>query len=376
MEVNPVQLTQTKIYATLPLIAGVFKVRGGISEYKPGRWRVRIYFKGERFEWYSDFNQNPLFHPQLAQRVLEHINSLIDQKKFDPDHYHRNSPYQFHLAMETYLQSAKFSPEWDYRKRRIAEKFLIPHFLKADIREIRKIDIDNFLLEVQKKPYKGSTVKNIIGVLKAFFHFHRESIPMMPSFPQVKTQQPVIRWLTPKQQDEVFFYIPERDRSIFTFMRYSACRPNEARGLLRENVFLKEEQPCLVLSTTLGTKGDLRDHTKTHHAKVLPIVPEITNCLKPRELGRFVFTHRGRPYSYNLLFKIWKRANQQAAEEKGTPLIPMYSGLKHSLGVQRLNQGFSLSEVGGLMGHQNSKTTRRYAEYLTESLAKVMSGKK
>jgi hypothetical protein len=66
MTVEEMNLTQSEFYTTLPPIAGVFKVRGGISEYKPGRWRVRIYFKGERFEWYSDFNQNPLFHPQLA----------------------------------------------------------------------------------------------------------------------------------------------------------------------------------------------------------------------------------------------------------------------------------------------------------------------
>jgi integrase len=356
--------------------AGVFKVRGGISEYKPGRWRVRIYYKGERFEWYSYFDGTPLAHPQYAQRVLEHINSLIDQKKFDSEHYRKDSPYQFNRAMETYLESAKFSTEWDYRKRRIAEKFLIPHFLKTDIREIRKIDIDNFLLEIQKKPYKGSTVKNIIGILKAFFNFHKQSIPLMPVFPKVKCQQPVIRWLTLKQQDEVFSFIPERDRSIFTFMRYSACRSNEARGLLRENVFLKEEKPYVVLSTTLGAGGDLRDHTKTYLAGILPIIPEIRDCLKPRELGRFVFTRRGRPYSYKLLFKIWQRANRQAHEQFGTPIIPMYSGLKHSLGVQRLNEGFSLSEIQGLMRHRDSRTTRRYAEYLMESLAKVMSGKR
>ena len=369
-------LTEELEICRVPPTAGVFQVRGGIKEYKPGRWRVRIYFKGERFEWYSYFDGTPLLHSQLAQRVLEHINSLIDQKKFDPEHYRKDSPYQFDRAMDTYLESERFTPETDYRKRRIAERFLIPHFLKADIREIRKIDIDNFLLEFQKQSYKGSTIKNILGTLKAFFNFHKQSIPLMPVFPKVKYQQPVIRWLTSKQQDEVFSFIPECDRPIFTFMRYTACRPNEARGLLRENIFPKEEQPYLVLSTTLGAGGDLRDHTKTHLARILPIIPEIRDCLKPKELGRFVFTRRGRPYSYKLLFKIWQRANRKAAEKFGTPIVPMYSGLKHSLGVQRLNEGFSLSEIQGLMGHQNSKTTRRYAEYLTESLAKVMSGKR
>ena len=54
----------------------------------------------------------------------------------------------------------------------------------------------------------------------------------------------------------------------------------------------------------------------------------------------------------------------------------MYSGLKHSFGCQRLNAGFSLNQIETVMGHTNTKTTERYAKYLTDKLSSVMKRKK
>jgi integrase len=194
----------------------------------------------------------------------------------------------------------------------------------------------------------------------------------MPSFPSISYQDPPIRWLTFEQQDKIFEFIPQRHLPIFTFMRYTGCRPNEAMGLLRENVFLKANPPYLVLATVYGKFG-LKPNTKTRIAKPLPIIPEIEWILKPKEVGRFVFTSKGNPYTQKTLRYTWEKANKKAHEKYGIPIINLYNGLKHFFGCQRLNAGFSLEAIKSIMGHTSGKTTERYAKYALEKLASVMS---
>ena len=40
------------------------------------------------------------------------------------------------------------------------------------------------------------------------------------------------------------------------------------------------------------------------------------------------------------------------------------------------NEGFSIGEVKKLLGHTDVRTTEKYADFLTENLSNVMSGKK
>jgi len=111
----------------------------------------------------------------------------------------------------------------------------------------------------------------------------------------------------------------------------------------------------------------------------LPIIPELTEILKPRDLSPLVFTHKTRaglvPYRRQFLEGIWNEANRLANQKYGTILINLYNGLKHSFGCQRLNQGFSIEEIKEVMGHVDSRTTERYAKFVTQKLTNVMRGK-
>lgn len=156
-------------------------------------------------------------------------------------------------------------------------------------------------------------------------------------------------------------------------MRFTGCRPNEARGLLRENVY--RDKRYFILATVLVSSGNLIENTKSKKIKPLPIIEEIEDALKPRELSRFVFTNNGLPYTKRMLERIWNKANHAANENQGITVVPMYNGLKHSFGCQRLNDGFSLDQIRTVYGHTNSKTTKRYAKYLTDKLSPVMKGK-
>jgi site-specific recombinase XerD len=92
-------------------------------------------------------------------------------------------------------------------------------------------------------------------------------------------------------------------------------------------------------------------------------------------VSKFVFTKNALPYTKRMLERIWNKANGQANEKFGIALVPMYNGLKHSFECQRLNDGFSIEQIRAVMGHTNTKTTERYAKYLTDKLSPIMKGK-
>ena len=275
--------------------------------------------------------------------------------------------------MNTWIERKDVSLETLETRERIANKFLIPFFGERDIREIRRIHIEEFLTHIKGQNYSDKYCYNIMGELKACLRFHAESIPKLPTFPTVTFQEKPIRWLTEDQQDKIFEFIPEQDRPIFIFQRYTGCRPNEARGLLRENVH--RDKGIIVISTVIDSHGVLRERTKTKKIRVLPIIPEIEDCLKPRELSRFVFTKKGMSYIKRTHEKIWHMANMKAHESYSIPMVSMYPGTKHSFGMQRLNAGFSKDVLQAIFGHSDKKSTEKYAKYLTESLSSAMSGK-
>lgn len=86
-------------------------------------------------------------------------------------------------------------------------------------------------------------------------------------------QLPDIKWLDAKQQDEVFEFIPPEDKLIFVFLRYTGCRPNEAAGMLRENVDKVKGQ--FTISTAMMKGGRVRPSTNTRISRPLPIIPEL-----------------------------------------------------------------------------------------------------
>jgi integrase len=347
---------------------------GSYTEIRPNRWRIFFYYKGERFDTARTKDGDTLVTERQCVKTLAYIETLIENKEFDPAVWRKNNPFLFERAVKIWIERKSVSLETLQTRERIANKFLIPFFKGRDIREIRRIHIEEFLTHLKKQSCSDKYCYNIIGELRACFRFHAEDLPKLPTFPTVTFQEKPIQWLTEEQQDKVFEFIPEEDKPIFIFQRYTGCRPGEARGLTRESIYW--DKGVVVISTVLDSFGVLRERTKTKRVKPLPIVPEIRDCLKPREVSKFVFTKKGLPYVKRTHEKIWHTANMKAHEKYGVPIISMYPGTKHSFGMQRLNDGTAnKDQLQAIFGHTNKKSTERYAKYLTESLSSAMSGK-
>jgi integrase len=344
-----------------------------IEQYKEGKFRVRIYHAGQRHEFYKTLDGRwPLATQNMAETTERDIQGLIRSTKgmLDLKQFKKKKPLKIETAIKTWINLSTCSLEWIEQRERIAENLFLPAFAGMSLDEITDGHIKKFYSELREKKFSDKYCYNILGELKALFNFH----DVKRKFPKVTFQQSVPRYLNQEQQNQVFEFIREQDLPIFTFMRWTGCRPSEAAGLLRENIFLKSDPPYVVLATVRGVKGNIKTNTKTKKVKPLYVIPEIEWTLHPKEVTPYVFTRNGRTYSKWMFEKAWDRANRRATEKYGTPRINLYNGLKHSFVSQRLNSGYPIDAIMGILGHTDKRTTMKYGAYDISKQREILRG--
>jgi len=352
-------------------------MKGKIDEYRPGKWRIRVYWNGKRYNFYRYPDGTPLMAKVLATRLQERINSEIDTHSFDPVRYTKRRPFNFLRACEVWMNSSGCGEVWKRNRKWSVNKWIIPYWSSYDIRDIRSIDIQEFHVHLKNQNIKDKTIYNIMTELKNMLRFHADVFDKFPNFPRLSYQLPEIRWLESEDQEKILKYIPERDLPIFNFLRFTGCRPSEACGLLRENV--NWQQKTFTISTAMTPGRVLKLSTKTKQIRILPIIAEIEDSLRPRHLGNFVFMKQYRneliPYSVKILEKLWWKANHKALQNDGIRKINLYNAFRHSFACQRLNSGSSMETLREVLGHRCVETTRRYAQYKVTKLMECMRGK-
>ncbi len=355
---------------TLTSLRESMEVRmGSWRQYKPGKWKLKFWFNGELVELYTNKDGDPLESEGMCVRTMAYIEELIKDKKFRKETWKKTGPHLFERACHTWISAKKkLAYGTVSARKRIIDQYLIPRFGNMDIKDVTRSDLEEFKSSLEDKGLSGKSVYNIMAELRAMLRFHLDTVPR---FPVCEYQDKAIHWLSEDQQDKVFEFIPDADRPIFTFQRYSGCRPNEARGLLRKHVIW--DKGIVIIASVLNEHGDLIDRTKTKKVRVIPIIPEIERCLK--SLSLFVFTKNGQPYKKRNHERIWHNAVMKAHEAYKTPIVSMYQGTKHSLGMNRLKEGFGKDVLQALFGHRDRKSVDHYAKYLAENLSEVMRGK-
>ena len=342
----------------------------GIRQYSPNHWQVYFSFEGRQIYLQRNFAGRPLRSKIDAGLLVAYLKEF----GYRPEKFGKDTSFQFGKAINTWIKNSNISPEWLAQRKLIVKRFFIPYFKNKDIRTIQSIHVLEFYTFLKSKNYSPTYLQHLMGELKTFFRFHKKSLKEVPDFPKIGIQQPVIKWLTSEEQDQVFKFIPKQDLPIFEFMRRYGCRINEASGLLKANVFLQHDPPYVILSTVLGAVGELKQTTKTKRIKVLPVIPELRWLFEGVNDSDFVFAkkwgRKWKPYSNKMLNLIWNRANKAS----GVTQTNLYNSMRHSFGCQRLNEGFSRDEIKTVMGHTSIKTTERYAAYQLKTLEGIIRG--
>ena len=302
-----------------------------VREYRPKHWQVYFSYKGERFFLQKWADGRLLSSEEDAYLLSYQIDSLLKSDTFDIRDF-LPSKFQFKLLVEVWLSSSTCSPDYLKKRTNIANNNFLPHFGDMDVRKITDSDIQKFFRTLSTKGKK--TQKNYLAELKTFFNFIFQDgiIPRIPRFPKVgRIPEPSHNWIDAETQDKIYSHIRDIDKPILTFLRWTGCRPNEARGLQKSDIDFANGQ--IHIQHALSMSGNLKE-TKTGKLRILPIIPEIEEYLKGNGHDTFVFSRNGRVYSRRMLEKAWKKA----VKLSGIPYIPLYQGTKHSLCTQRVKR--------------------------------------
>lgn len=348
----------------------------------PKRFFIDLFYQGKRLKLYSDNQGQVIDSYQRASTLLAHINYEIKHHTFDPTKYVKQELEKFYVSnlLDKFLSHKLDTLAPSYRHAYKLYVMYAKAFFKAtDIRDLRKLDVINYLDYLKKNyTFSGKTIKNILDHFKTFLRYAMNDLEILdsiPMFPSVEYSEPQINWLSPELQKRVYESIPIDDKPIIAFLMLTGCRPGEARALKCKDVNL--DLGVITISATFSGRV-YQKKRKGRKAKdvVIPIHPEIIDYIKDRvtnnlpEAFLFVYKKTGQHYTEDKLKRMWDKVKEKTGLPKG---IRLYDATRHSFASQLINNGVSLISVSRLLGHSSVKMTEKYAHSDIERLKFDMS---
>ena len=114
--------------------------------------------------------------------------------------------------------------------------------------------------------------------------------------------------------------------------------------------------------------------TKNKKKRMIPIVPDIANCLnlKIKHLSQYQFNNKwGRPYSDDYLRDIYKPICEKVIKR----YIPLKNATRHSWGTQKAEQGIPMYEISKGLGYSDTKMTENYVKSVAKRSEKLYGWK-
>ena len=343
----------------------------------PKRFYLDIHYRGKRVRIYCDKQGKPLDTNQRAFDMLAHVNILIENNTFDPSMYVKAEQKQFYASvkLDEYLnyKIESIAPSYKSAFKRylgIAKDF----FGVRDIRELRKLDIINFRMYLEKSfSISNKTIKNIMDVFKSFLYWLKkdlEIIAVVPNFPDIEVDVKPFKWLYQEDQLQLFELVPDSHKPIMGFLMLHGCRPSEARALKCKDVDLVSKT-ITISATFSGSVYREKRKGKKSRFFTIPIHRELYDYVADRvknnlpEAFVFVNPDTGRHYSQNKLQYIWDGVRVKAGIDKS---LRLYDATRHSFASNLVKSGSSIYRVSKLLGHSVLRSTERYTHLEVDNL--------
>ena len=337
-----------------------------VKEYRQGRFRLRVYWKGQRIQIYRNKRGEILEGKLQAFKAAVQMDQEIQDKVFDPSEWSKAKPFLLKNAFEVFQKAKQCQEEWRYARARAYRNHIGPEIGEMDIRELTTVHVNQFHGHLIQQGLKDKTIKNILGILHSVLSFNRVGDRI--KWPTIEVQREPVKWLTVEQQGAVIQYLEEVDKPIFRFLQITGCRPSEACALQREDV--EWEKGIITVQRSMGLRRRVIPFTKTRHMKIIPlsVFQETLSILKSREVTPFLFSKGGRPYHKQRLQRAWIKANRIAREAHGIPMIHVKNAFRHSMASQLINAGVPIEAISKMLGHRSIKMTESiYANILPET---------
>ena len=142
---------------------------------------------------------------------------------------------------------------------------------------------------------------------------------------------------------------------LITTALHTGMRKSELLNLKWSDIDLKQQ------TITVQSKDDW--HTKNYKARIFDLTPVLHDVLRQHEAGQpdpplrteYVFTFRGRAIRKDI-----RRSLRTVMRLAGLEGVTLHT-LRHTFASQLVMEGVPLRDVQELMGHQDFRTTLRYA---------------
>jgi len=332
------------------------------------RWYISIYVNGKRFRLWKDRDTfQPFLTKARVRKWLSHAQTDIDNGVFNPKHWNPDSPVILNNYYKEWIGIKDAGKKCVRDYKGYFKNHILPRIGHCDIRFIRANDLIKLKKDLEQT-LKPKTVYNVMSSFRTMFKdaYRNEDIQKIPPFP--KMSNPVmaksIDSLTLEQQEIMIDAIPERHRPIFQIGMEYGLRVGEVRAI--QKACITDTQ---IIIKRAFSDNDLKD-TKTGEERAYDLTKYakgIIGNIEPH-LSPFLFVRQdGKPYTNKNLNATWLEASNKSGIK-----IKLYNALRHSLGCQLLDMGYSERHVQEQLGHKNSEMTRRYAKHskpvLTEAL--------
>lgn len=358
----------------------------------PSRYFLDLHYQNKRVKLYKDESGRALDSYARAERLLNHIRWEVDNHTFNIEKYQKpkyepflvpNYTSSWLKEQEIRQRANEISFSTLYKSKMVVERYIVPYFGIKDIRTLGTREIKDFnlyLVDVVSKKGKPISAKYrefILGLLRQIYYDGMRSGDLtraqVPMFPTVDVPDAPFDFLTEEEQLEILAKIPKHDYPIYHTILWYGIRPSEVRALKRDCILGDFDQ--ILIRRTFTKNNRLRENPKENKWRVISLLDETKEILKklPVSLTGFVFVNKwGRHYSQAYLNDRWN----DACDDAGFRYIPLKNASRHSLGTKLAMQGYGENIIATVLGHSDTKVTKKYVRYASDSLKQFFERKK
>lgn len=271
------------------------------------------------------------------------------------------------------------------RDTRTLEVYLQQFFLFLDgegVQEPAGIEASHyraFLASCASRMSKG-TVSGVASALRGVARYlclmghSPEDLSKTIEAPRVYREHRPVRTLSVRDVDRLLDAVDrsdatgKRDYAMLLLAARYGLRPSDVRSLLLDDIHWRQGHLAIV-------------QVKTGKPLELPLLADVEESLidyirdgRPQHDGREVFLRHKPPIqplcSTNNLWQVMERGLRAAGLDAVGPGRGMRL-LRHTAATQMMRHGVPWEAIAGILGHETSNTTRRYAHVDLESLRSV-----
>lgn len=237
--------------------------------------------------------------------------------------------------------------------------------------------IRRYLVELQKRGLKASTVNRHLSAIRSYYRYEilsglRDDNPMS-QIKSLKQQRKLPNYLFFKDLEKIFKetgddFFSVRDQLIFKTLYSTGCRVSELTGMKVTQV---QHNECRIKVVGKGDKDRFVYFTPDVMTLVKKYIPLRDEKLSEKEKNSSLFldfmgiglTERG------IYYLIDKRIREVGVDKKVSPHT-----FRHTFATHLLNEGADIRIVQELLGHKSISTTQIYTHTGIEKLRQVYRG--